>query len=305
MNNFTEVDLNQIEPNPWQPRVAVDMAFVEKLAADIRAHGLIHPPTGRTVGARFQLAAGHNRYSAFCLLSAEDDRYCTIPVQIVAYSDEQMALLAWAENEARQDLSPIDQAAMIQKAMDSFEWTQEEAAARFDIGRSTLANKLRLLTLPDYVQERVHGGEISERAAIALLPLYQRLGDHERRILARHPDSMFNEAKILEAATAGTSSAILRRYVDTAVKLGSGELAYCDVCNMPATWARNGSSYCDTHKPPDDVGNSPEFHRLYFYFEDYETREAVRRVADAHPGGRTAWLIQQVGGNIDLKVRER
>ncbi len=194
------IELNRILPNPWQTRQAgeADPDHVTNLAEDIRAHGLLQTPLGRLVDAagtprqlpallpdevmvalrdnqdlRVQLAFGHNRWAAFQLLAQKDaERWGTMPVRLTRLDDQAMALAAWSENSARKDLSPLEAAQALQRLITDFEWTQEQAAKQTGLSRSAVANKLRLLRLPSEQQKQLHEGSLSERQAMALLPLY-------------------------------------------------------------------------------------------------------------------------------------
>jgi len=194
--------IDRIRPNPWQTRRIVDETHIRDLAADIRARresrpdtlGLLQVPAGRVVDAQgrpvtpalpaegditpalkdasafVQLAYGHNRLAAFRLLAEEDPAYRLMPVEIVAFTDEEMATAAWSENAARKDLTPIEEAEAIRRMMDSFGWTQAQVAERLGLSRSAVANKLRLLRLPKKARQSVLEGHMSERQALALLP---------------------------------------------------------------------------------------------------------------------------------------
>lgn len=162
-----EVSIDILDPNPFQPRQSdEDRAALEELAADIARNGLIHPPVARAVNGRYQLACGHRRVVACRTLGWEK-----IPVDVRELSDQEMALIAWSENESRRSLNPLDRAAAIRRMMDTFGWTQEEAAQHLGLARSTIANILRLLGLRPEVQEALRAGHISERQALALAPL--------------------------------------------------------------------------------------------------------------------------------------
>ncbi|MFO7537594.1 MAG: ParB/RepB/Spo0J family partition protein [Chloroflexota bacterium] len=196
-----DIPLSIIRDNPWQTRLAIDPDHVAELAADIKRNGLLQPAVGRVVfdtaaefrilstddvkklnetdmlgsqrGIYVQLALGHNRRAAFGVLAADEpDKYGRLPIQIGYYTDEQMAKMAWSENEQRLDLSPLEEAQAIQKAMTDFGWSQAAAGENFGLGRATVANKLRLLKLPSEVREQLHSGQISARQASAMLPLY-------------------------------------------------------------------------------------------------------------------------------------
>lgn len=245
------VPLDRITPNPWQTRLRLQPEHVLPLAEDIARNGLLHPPAGRLLfdgdvfkgeqppeilgnGWTVQLAVGHNRAAAYDVLAygpahrfpefeghvdgpdPDPSEFGAIPVQIGAYSDQQMASLAWAENAQRKDLTPLEEARAIEKAIDSFGWTQAEAAEHFGLARATVANKLRLLHLPDDVQGFLHQGRISERAASSMLPIYGL--PQEVRDKIRDADNFYyNEAEILKAAEEGKSSDEIRTRVERAI----------------------------------------------------------------------------------------
>lgn len=159
-----EISIDLLDTNPFQPRQNED--GLEELAADIAARGLIHPPVARAVNGRYQLACGHRRVAACRMLGWE-----VVPVDVRDLSDQDMALMAWSENESRKGLNPLERAEAIRRMMQEFGWTQEEAGQRLGLARSTVANILRLLDLRPEVQEALQAGRISERQALALAPL--------------------------------------------------------------------------------------------------------------------------------------
>lgn len=191
--------LDRIRPNPWQVRQKIDPEHTKELAADIAARGLLQAPAGRIVdedgkpmslppGFRtrasmtmwlyeynryVQLAFGHSRVDAFRLLNEElGEAYAEIPVQVGEFSDQALALAAWSENYQRKDLSSIEEALAIRRRMEDFGWTQEQVAQELGLARATVANKVRLLQLPQEVRNRVDAGEVPERAALALKTFY-------------------------------------------------------------------------------------------------------------------------------------
>lgn len=161
-----EVPVDLIDSNPFQPRQDNSPEALEELAADISRNGLIHPPVARAVNGRYQLACGHRRVAACRALGWQ-----VIPVDIRNLSDQDMALMAWSENESRRDLNPLERAEAIRRMMETFGWTQEQAGQHLGLARSTIANILRLLDLRPEVQEALRAGRISERQALALAPL--------------------------------------------------------------------------------------------------------------------------------------
>ncbi len=178
------VALERIRPNPYQPRESVDQEGIFTLAQDIKANGLQQMPAGRAVDAEgklctyedaclVQLAFGHRRWKAYQLLSIDDDQYADLPVQIVTYDDERMALAAWSENESRKNLNPVERARAVLKMIEAFGWTQDQAADKVRVARSTVSNMLRMLRLPEDVLGPLAEGVISERQAMAMMPFYE------------------------------------------------------------------------------------------------------------------------------------
>jgi ParB/RepB/Spo0J family partition protein len=208
-----EVALDQIRANPWQTRmVEPPEDYIEELAADIRANGLLQMPVGRRSGEGVELAFGHNRLAAFRLNQVGYLGPATMPVEVRELSDQQMAALAWSENEKRRDLSPLERAQAVRKRMDSFGWTQDDAAAELGISRPAVGNLLRLLKLPDGVQAGLQDGAISERSALALLSLF----DLPERVRKAAEAGYLNELKpatIVEMAMDGASSTWIREQI--------------------------------------------------------------------------------------------
>lgn len=104
-----EISIDLLDPNPFQPRQDGDQTSLEELASDIIRNRLIHPPVARPLNGRYQIACGHRRVAACRALGWEK-----VPVDIRELSDQEMAMMAWSENEARQSLSPLDRAVAIQ-----------------------------------------------------------------------------------------------------------------------------------------------------------------------------------------------
>ncbi len=167
------LDCNAIERNPYQPRQSFDEAEIADLADSIRTHGILQPLVVRRLGERFELVAGERR-----LRAAQAADWRQVPVQIRDVDDRQMAELAIVENVQRKDLNAIEKAESFQRYIEQYQCTQEELAARVQIDRSTVANLIRLLELPDAVKRMVQDGSISQGHARALLPL----GDEAEQI---------------------------------------------------------------------------------------------------------------------------
>ena len=161
---IVRIKLDKIIPNKNQPRLDFYDDSIKGLAESIRQNGLLQPITVRKNGDKFELIAGERRYRA-CLLNGDND----IEAIIMESSDDESAKLALIENLQREDLNAIEQAMAMQRIMKSEDLTQVELAERLGYRQSTVANKLRLLKLPDYIKNAISRGEITERHARALL----------------------------------------------------------------------------------------------------------------------------------------
>lgn len=160
------ISVYEIDRNPFQPRRDFDEAEIDQLADSIQEHGLIQPVVVRRVGERYQLVAGERRLRAAIKAGWPD-----LPAQVKDVDDRQAAELAIVENLQRKDLNPLEKAASFQQYLERYQCTQEELARRLQIDRSTVANLIRLLELPNDVQTAVRAGAISQGHARALLPL--------------------------------------------------------------------------------------------------------------------------------------
>lgn len=167
------MSLTAIDRNPYQPRQAFDEAEIADLCDSIRTHGFLQPIVVRPVDGRYQLIAGERRLRAAQMAGWE-----RVPVQIREVADQQMAELAIVENVQRKDLNAIEKAVSFKRYLDQYGCTQEELASRVNIDRSTVANLVRLLDLPEEVKQAIVRGELSAGHARALLPL----GDEHEQI---------------------------------------------------------------------------------------------------------------------------
>ena len=161
---IVKIRLNKIIPNKNQPRLDFYDESIKGLAESIKQNGLLQPVTVRKNGDKFELIAGERRYRA-CLLNGAKD----IEAIIMQSTDEESANLALIENLQREDLNAIEQAMAMRRIMRSENITQNELADRLGYKQSTVANKLRLLKLPDYIKKAISMGTITERHARALL----------------------------------------------------------------------------------------------------------------------------------------
>jgi ParB family chromosome partitioning protein len=162
-----QIPINSISPNPYQPREAFDEQAIADLAASLRVAGLLQPIVLRPLGREtFELIAGERRWRAARQLGWE-----TIGAVVREVDDRTLLTLALVENLQRDALSPMDEARGYRSLVEDFNATQNEVAQLVGRDRSTVANALRLLRLPDRVQRMVHRGELDMGHARALLQL--------------------------------------------------------------------------------------------------------------------------------------
>jgi len=162
---FQEIDVRMITPNPFQPREDYDPQSMEDLKNSIAEKGVIQPITVREKDNRYELIAGERR-----LRAVKELGYERIPAFIIEIdTDDEMLEIALIENIQREDLNPIDIARGYQRLIQELNLTQEQVAQKVGKERSTVANLLRLLKLPDGIQESLRRGEISMGHARALL----------------------------------------------------------------------------------------------------------------------------------------
>jgi len=162
-----ELALEVIERNPYQTRTRFDETQLGELAQSIAASGVVQPIVVRSLGGgRYQLIAGERR-----LLASKKAGKTHIPAILRQVSDEQAMEMTIVENLQRADLNPMEQARAYQRLSQEFKMTQEQMAVRTGSQRATVANFLRLLKLPEAIQEKVEGGELSFGHARTLLAL--------------------------------------------------------------------------------------------------------------------------------------
>jgi ParB family chromosome partitioning protein len=161
-----QIDIDLIDPSPYQPRTRFGEQALEELSQSIRSSGIIQPLIVRRVGARYQLIAGERRWRAALL--AELFR---VPVVVREVGDEQALELTLVENIQREDLNPIEQARAFQRLMDQFHLTQDEVATRTGKERATVGNSVRLLSLDPAFLEWIEEGKITAGHGRALLAI--------------------------------------------------------------------------------------------------------------------------------------
>ncbi|MBR1558887.1 MAG: ParB/RepB/Spo0J family partition protein [Clostridia bacterium] len=184
------IPLQLIDPNPDQPRRAMDPESVRDLAESIRRHGQLSPVLVRARGPRYELIAGQRRLRALRLLGRGSAEAIVLSV-----GDCDSALIALVENLQREDLHFLDAAEACRRILEQHPITQEKLAASLSVSPSALANRLRLLRLPEAVRQEVRRLGLTERHARALL----KAGDEERQLeLARQAAERRMSVKQLE-----------------------------------------------------------------------------------------------------------
>ncbi len=162
-----EIELDKIEPNPYQPRENFDQEAMEDLTASIKALGIIQPVTlRRTAGDRYQIISGERRYRA-----AEAAGLTTIPAYVREADEEGMIEMALVENLQRSDLDPIETALGLRRLIEECHLTQDALAHRIGKSRAAVTNSLRLLTLEPELQKALRNGDLSTGHAKVLLSI--------------------------------------------------------------------------------------------------------------------------------------
>lgn len=171
----SEVDLDSIVPGPMQPRTHFDEAALEGLAESIKTHGIVQPLLVRRRDGGYELIAGERRWRAAKLAGIP-----RVPVVVKEVPDDSLLEIALIENIQRENLNPIEEAHAYKKLIETVGLTQESLASRVGRDRTYITNYLRLLRLPDDVQQLVREGRLSTGHARTLLALSH--ADLQRRI---------------------------------------------------------------------------------------------------------------------------
>ncbi|MEK4427588.1 nucleoid occlusion protein [Solibacillus sp. FSL K6-1523] len=164
-----KIPIEKIIPNRYQPRTVFDDERIEELARTIHTHGVIQPIVIRPISdqpGNYEIIAGERRYRAMKSLQWTD-----VPAIVRDLNDRETASIALIENLQREELTAIEEALAYQQLLEMHSLTQEALAQRLGKGQSTVANKLRLLKLPQFVQDAILNREISERHARALIAI--------------------------------------------------------------------------------------------------------------------------------------
>lgn len=162
-SELQRIPTSRIRPNPYQPRREFDATALAELEASIKANGLLQPVTVRRKGESYELIAGERRLRAVRNLDWKE-----VPAVVRDFDDQTMLVVALVENLQRADLNPIEEARGYQRLLGEFSLTHQEVADAVGKDRSTITNLLRVLTLPDHVQQFVESGKLSAGHARAL-----------------------------------------------------------------------------------------------------------------------------------------
>lgn len=164
ITSSSTLPLSQIKPNKGQPRKKFDQQSLEDLSDSIKKNGVLQPILVRKKGANYEIVAGERRYQAAKLAGLEE-----IPVSIREISDDEVFQLALIENLQRSDLDPIEEALGYRKLIKDNGFTQEQLGKILSKSRSAIANSLRLLDLPQEVQDMMADGKLTAGHARAIL----------------------------------------------------------------------------------------------------------------------------------------
>lgn len=184
------VAIDDIDPNPWQPRVHMRGTAFNELKDSIDKVGLIEVPSARAVDGRYQLAFGHRRLAAVKSLG-----WKTMPLLVRHISDQDMALIALEENRRRKDLTPLEEARAVKKILDDFNLMRQTALGeKLGIAQETISNMLRVLALPDPILQLVDEDKLTFTDAKELLCLRGRDGhmhENQMREAAKHRNDRY------------------------------------------------------------------------------------------------------------------
>jgi len=213
----TALDPALIDPNPHQPRTSFDEAPLAELAASIREYGILQPLlVSRAEKGRYQLIAGERRLRAAKLAGLTE-----VPVIFRTLDEQQKLELAIIENVQRENLNPLEAALSYRRLMDEFNLSQEDAAKKVGKARSTVANSLRLLTLPAEIKQGLIEGKITEGHARSILAIEDRADqlNFYGSILSEGMNVRQAESHVQE------SSPMARKHIDPNVKAAEKKLS--------------------------------------------------------------------------------
>lgn len=194
-DKVVEISINELRPNPYQPRKQFEPEAIEELKKSILEHGVIQPIIVRKSIRGYEIIAGERRFRA-----SKEAKLKTVPAVIRTFTESEVMEIALIENIQREDLNTLEVAIAYQKLMEKFELTQEQLAQKVGKSRPHITNYLRLLQLPDNVQEYVSRGTLSMGHARALLGVSDKKAlvvlakrCMEEELSVRHLEMLVNE----------------------------------------------------------------------------------------------------------------
>ena len=250
-NEVITIKLDDIIPNRFQPREIFDDQSMQELADSIKTHGVIQPIIVRPVDNKYEIIAGERRYKASVMAGKTD-----IPALVKNKDDKDSSIIAFIENSQRKDVTAIEEARTCERILSSNDLTQEQLAKQLGMSQSTLANKLRLLTLPVEIQDALLHGEISERHARSLL-------------------SIKDTKKQLELLEKIKNEKLTVRELDGVIK------SMLEEANKDGLYDLPGSEEYKENNPVQDTGMD---------FSRYELPQAAPEVAPAAPAAGNQFL---------------
>jgi ParB family chromosome partitioning protein len=253
-----EVDIDLLAPNPQQPRLNMDDGRLAELAASIKANGIIQPILVRRAGNAYRIIAGERRWRA-----AQRAGLQRVPVVIrdVAEGDKQLLELALIENLQREGLNPIDEALAYQRLTEDFSLTQEQIAAAVGKDRSSVANFLRLLKLPEEVRADLASGTLSTGHARALLALPDAAAQRHgaREIISRRLSVRETEALVKKLASPKAHGSTVRKAEAADVHTRAAEDRMRFALGAKVRIVRKGTA----GRIEIDFGSETELNRIY------------------------------------------
>lgn len=223
-----EVDIDLLSPNEQQPRMHMDDAGLDELTQSIKSNGIIQPILVRREGQGYRIIAGERRWRA-----AQRAGLHRVPVVVrdVTQGDKQTLELALVENLQRENLNPVDEALAYQRLANDFAMTQDQIAAAVGKDRSSVANFMRLLKLPDEVRGDLSAGTLSTGHARALLALPDAVTQRQaaREVVSRALSVRETEAlvkKLLAQSTSRAGSTAVERAKDVHTRAAEDRLRF-------------------------------------------------------------------------------
>ena len=196
------IPIDQIVPNPYQPREAEDPAAVTEIAESIKHNGLMQIPSARQVNGHYELAFGHTRWAAFKLLKES-----TMPLIVRELTDLQMFELGVAENIKRRDLNPIEQAKAMHRYMKDFGKNSVQTGEFFGVSAEKVRSTIRLLNLPENLQGGVADGSITQTDARRLLTI-QRVAPQDVDKVAQKLKGDADPDRVISEALTNTANSV-------------------------------------------------------------------------------------------------